>query len=174
MQLCHAGGGIRLCGICHKTASRIDAGSYCTGNKRTVILKPDQTDYELPATLICGKEPGKTLVVTAQIHAGEYNGTPAVIQTAREIDPGKLKGNLLLMHCVNTSGFWKQHWRTLPEDGFNLNSGYPGRPGGTAGERLADWFVKEIFPEADFLLDLQGGSVNEPLTPACFFRKRSW
>ncbi|MCI8590934.1 MAG: succinylglutamate desuccinylase [Lachnospiraceae bacterium] len=141
------------------------------GQKRQVILKPDQTDYELPATLICGKEPGKTLVVTAQIHAGEYNGTPAVIQTAREVDPGKLKGNLLLMHCVNTSGFWKQHWRTLPEDGFNLNSGYPGRPGGTAGERLADWFVKEIFPETDFLLDLHGGSVNEPLTPCLFFPK---
>lgn len=126
-------------------------------------------DYEIPATLICGKEPGKTVVVTAQIHAGEYNGTPAVIQAAKEIDPIKLKGNLVLMHCVNTSGFRQQHWGTLPEDGFNLNSDYPGHPDGTVGERLADWFVKEIFPQADFILDLHGGSVNERLTPCLFF-----
>ncbi len=141
------------------------------GEKRQMLLKPGMEDYEIPATLICGQEPGKTLVVTAQIHAGEYNGTPAVVRAAKEIDPEKLKGNLLLMHCVNTSGFWQQHWRTLPEDDFNLNSDYPGRPDGTAGERLADWFVQEIFPKADFLLDLHGGSVNEILTPCLFFPK---
>lgn len=141
------------------------------GEKRQVTLYPNMEDYEIPATLICGANPGRTLVVTAQIHAGEYNGTPAVIQAAREITPEKLTGNLVLMHCVNTSGFWQQHWRTLPEDGFNLNADYPGRPDGTTGERLADWFVKEIFPKADFLLDLHGGSVNEILTPCLFYPK---
>lgn len=141
------------------------------GEKRQVILHPNMEEYELPATLICGRESGKTLIVTAQIHAGEYNGTPAVIQAANEIDPEKLKGNLVLIHCVNTSGFWRQNWRTLPEDGFNLNSDYPGRADGTTGEKLADWFEKEIFPKADFLLDLHGGSVNEPLTPCLFFPK---
>lgn len=141
------------------------------GEKRQTILRPGMEDYEIPATLICGREPGKTVVVTAQIHAGEYNGTPAVIQAAKEIDPKKLKGNLVLMHCVNTSGFRQQHWRTLPEDDFNLNADYPGRPDGTVGERLANWFVKEIFPKADFLLDLHGGSVNEILTPCLFFPK---
>lgn len=152
-----------------KTMWNICGQELRSGEKRQVMLKPDMEDYEIPATLICGREPGKTLVVTAQIHAGEYNGTPAVIQAAREIDPKKLKGNLVLMHCVNTSGFWQQHWRTLPEDGFNLNADYPGRPDGSTGERLADWFVKEIFPQADFLLDLHGGSVNEILTPCLFY-----
>lgn len=141
------------------------------GAKREVVLHPNMEEYEIPTTLICGAEPGKTLLVTAQIHAGEYNGTPAVIQAAKEIDPAKLKGNLILMHCVNTSGFWKQHWRTLPEDNFNLNSDYPGQAGGTTGEKLADWFVKEVFPKTDFILDLHGGSVNEPLTPCLFFPK---
>lgn len=141
------------------------------GEKRQVILAPNMEDYEIPATMICGKGPGKTVVVTAQIHAGEYNGTPAVIEAAKEIDPKRLSGNLVLMHCVNTSGFWQQHFRTLPEDGFNLNSDYPGRPDGTVGERLADWFVREIFPRADFILDLHGGSVNEILTPCLFYPK---
>ena len=61
------------------------------GEKRQLILTPAQTEYGIPATLICGVHPGKTLVVTAQIHAGEYNGTPAVLRTAQEIDPEKLK-----------------------------------------------------------------------------------
>lgn len=149
--------------ICGRELSR--------GEKLQAVLKPNMDDYELPVTLICGKEPGKTLVVTAQIHAGEYNGTPAVIQAAKEIDPMRLKGNLVLMHCVNTSGFWQQHWRTLPEDDFNLNADYPGRLDGTTGQKLADWFEKEIFPKADFLLDLHGGSINEILTPCLFYPK---
>ena len=141
------------------------------GEKRRLMLRPNMETYEIPATLICGQEPGKTLVVTAQIHAGEYNGTPAVLRAAREIDPVRLKGNLVLLHCVNTSGFWQQHWRTLPEDGFDLNAGYPGKADGTVGEKLADWFVKEIFSQADFLLDLHGGNVNEILTPCLFYPK---
>ena len=141
------------------------------GEKCQLILRPNMQSYEIPATLICGAEPGRTVVVTAQIHAGEYSGTPAVIQAAKEIDPGRLAGNLVLMHCVNTSGFWQRHWRTLPEDNFNLNAGYPGHPKGTAGERLADWFVKEIFPKTDFLLDLHGGSVQERLAPCLFYPK---
>lgn len=149
--------------ICQKTLG--------PGEKCQVTLQPYMEEYEIPATLICGAEPGRTVVVTAQIHAGEYNGTPAVIQAAREIDPERLRGNLVLMHCVNTSGFWQRHWRTLPEDGFNLNADYPGRPDGTTGEKLADWFVKEIFPKTDFLLDLHGGSVNEILTPCLFYPK---
>lgn len=42
------------------------------GEKRQMILKPNMEDYEIPVTLVCGKAPGKTVVVTAQIHAGYF------------------------------------------------------------------------------------------------------
>lgn len=126
-------------------------------------------DYEMPAILLNGARPGKTLLVTAGIHAGEFNGTPAVIRAARELDPAKMSGRAILLPCVNTSGFWTLHPRTLPEDGFNLNGQYPGRPDGTAGERLADFFVREIFPRVDFILDLHGGSRGERMAPLAFF-----
>ena len=125
--------------------------------------------YELPAILINGAKPGPTLLVTAGIHSGEFNGTPAVIRAAREIDPAMLSGRLILLPVVNTSGFWTHHPRTLPEDGFNLNGQYPGDPEGTVGARLADFFVREIFPHADFILDLHGGSRGERMTPLVFF-----
>lgn len=126
-------------------------------------------DYEMPAIVVNGAKPGRTLLVTAGIHAGEFNGTPAVIQVSRTLDAEAMSGRAILLPCVNTSGFWTLHPRTLPEDDFNLNGQYPGRPDGTVGERLADFFVRQIFPQVDFMLDLHGGSRGERMTPLAFF-----
>ena len=51
------------------------------------MFHPFELPVELPATMICGKKEGMTLLVTTQIHAGEYNGSAASIRLAREIDP---------------------------------------------------------------------------------------
>ena len=155
------------------------------GEKRQTVLRvpmggqshrgrlPGRSDakeeYEIPATLICGRAPGKTLLITAGIHSGEYVGIPAVIRTARELDPEIMHGNVIMLHCVNLSGLLTHSYRLVPEDGFNLNSGYPGREDGTVGERIAAWFVRELFPGVDFLLDLHGGSPGEAMTPLFFF-----
>ena len=126
-------------------------------------------EYEIPAILVNGAKPGRTLLVTAGMHSGEYNGTPAAIQAARETDPGEMSGRLIVIPCVNTSGFWTMHPRVTPEDHFNFNGQYPGRPNGTVGERVADFFTREIFPRVDFILDLHGGSRGERMTPLAFF-----
>ena len=57
---------------------------------QTLLDGRKRADYEMPAILVNGAKPGKTLLVTAGIHSGEFNGTPAVIRTAREIDPAAL------------------------------------------------------------------------------------
>ncbi len=137
--------------------------------KRQVILHPNGRQYEIPATLICGAQEGMTLLVTAQIHAAEYNGTAAVTELAAAVDPAKLKGNLILIHCVNTSGFWQQYPRFIPEDHVNLNADYPGRADGTIGQQIAAWFVKEVFPQVDFIADLHGGGISEILEPCIFY-----
>ena len=125
--------------------------------------------YEIPSTLICGAKEGKTVLVSASIHNGEYNGVPAVIRTAKEIDPSKLCGNLILMHCVNYSGFLTHCYRLVAEDGYNLNASYPGDEAGTAGQRIQAWFVREIIPNVDFILDLHGGGAEEMMTPLIFY-----
>jgi predicted deacylase len=139
------------------------------GQKQRVILHPNMENYEMPGTMICGTEDGMTLIVTAGIHSGEYPGVAAAARLANEIDATAFKGRLLLVHCVNTSGFWAKSPGRVPEDGVNLNADYPGRPDGTTGERIADYFVKEIFPGADFIIDLHSGGSMEPLTPCLFF-----
>ena len=138
--------------------------------KKRIILRPTE-NYEMPATIICGAKPGKTVLITAGNHAGEYPGIPAVIRTAEEIDPARTAGNILLVHCVNTSGFWARTDKTVPEDGGNLNANYPGAPDGAVSERIADFFVTQIFPFVDFVADLHSGSQQEPLTPCLFFPK---
>lgn len=138
-----------------------------SGTKIQCMLGP--ADYSMPATIIAGKYPGKTLVVTAQIHGGEYAGTPAVINIAREIDPECVHGNLVLFHLVNVSGFFSGINAYVAEDGGNLNGCYPGSPDGTVSQRIADYFVKEILPHSDALLDLHGGGMNEALSPCLFY-----
>lgn len=128
-------------------------------------------DYKMPSTLICGAKPGKTLLITAGIHGSEYPGTVASAKLANEIDPQKLTGDLIIIHCVNTGGFWEKTNGIVPEDGANLNGNYPGRPDGSVGEQIADFFVREIFPRVDFVLDMHSGGMTEPLTPCLFFPK---
>ena len=125
--------------------------------------------YEMPVILINGLKPGRTLLVTAGMHAGEFNGTPAAIKVARALEPSEMSGRAIFMPCVNTSGFWTMFPRMLPEDGYNLNAGYPGRPDGTVGARVADFFVRKVLTQADFILDLHGGSRGERMTPLAFF-----
>ena len=149
---------MELCGItCNK------------GEKKQVMFHPFELPVELPATMICGKKEGMTLLVTTQIHAGEYNGSAASIRLAREIDPEKLSGNILLFHCVNVTGFWQRKRRFVPEDRANLNANFPGKRNGTLGDQIAAWFVQEIFPHVDFIADLHGGKDNDLLEPCAFY-----
>lgn len=140
------------------------------GEKKQTMLHP-LPGYEMPSTIICGAKPGKTVLITAGIHAGEYPGIPAVIRTARDIDPAQVTGNILMVHCVNTSGFWARTDCLVAEDGGNLNANYPGASDGTVSQRIADYFVTKIFPCVDFVVDLHSGSQQEPLTPCLFFPK---
>jgi predicted deacylase len=119
--------------------------------------------------LLNGAGEGKTALISASIHSGEYAGVPAVIRAGRELEAKKLCGRLILLPCVNTSGFWAMTPALVPENGSNLNRTYPGDAEGGVGERIKAFFVRELFPQLDFMFDLHGGSVTEKMTPLIFF-----
>ena len=150
----------------------IDGHSFAKGTKTQILFHPYGMQYDIPTTVICGTEPGMTMLVTAQIHAGEYNGSAAVMRLAEILDPAKLKGNLILMHCVNTSGFYQRQRRFVPEDRTDLNANYPGNPKGTLGNRIAAWFAEKIFPHIDFIADLHGGQ-DKHILECCAFYPRN-
>jgi len=138
------------------------------GEKKQIMLTEDIAGGEMPAVIIKGMKPGKTILITAAVHGDEYPGIIAAIRVAKEIDPAAVTGQILIIPCVNTNGFWADS-RYVPSDGANLNANYPGKSNGTVGERISDFFVSYIFPQTDFIIDLHSGSAMEPLTPCLFF-----
>jgi predicted deacylase len=136
------------------------------GTKKETYIGPDA--YPMPAFLIAGRREGKTILVTAQIHSGEYPGTPAVIRIGKKIDPEDMTGNMILMPCVNVSGFQSGYNTRIPEDDGNLNADYPAA-GKLVTDSISSFFINEVFPKADFILDLHSGGITEPLTPCLFY-----
>lgn len=145
--------------------SDLKAGS---GEKQTLLL-PVTSPYPVEMTVICGSRPGKTLVVTAGIHGCEYVGIEALNRLKRELDPSALSGRVILLPLVNPEGFFQGSKQTIPADGQNLNRMFPGNTNGTFSSQLARVLEETLYPEADFLMDLHGGDINEALTPLIFF-----
>lgn len=139
------------------------------GEKLQTVLKPYDEDYEIPATFVNGMEEGKTLVVSGGIHSGEYPGVMACIEAANEINPKHLKGRIIFLHCVNTSGFFAKVDSIIPEDGFNLNRDFNSDKNGTIGQRISAFLEYNIMPEADFIMDLHSGSSMETMADCLFF-----
>lgn len=145
--------------------SDFKAGS---GVKQTLPL-PVISPYPIEMTVICGSRPGKTLVVTAGVHGCEYVGIETLNRLKRELEPAALSGRMILLPLVNPEGFYQGSKQTIPADGKNLNRMFPGKPDGTFSSQLARVLEETLYPEADFLMDLHGGDVNEALTPLVFF-----
>ena len=145
--------------------SDFKAGS---GVKQTLPL-PVTSPYPVEMTVICGSRPGKTLVVTAGVHGCEYVGIETLNRLKRELESAALSGRVILLPLVNPEGFYQGSKQTIPADGKNLNRMFPGKPDGTFSSQLARVLEETLYPEADFLMDLHGGDVNEALTPLVFF-----
>ena len=145
--------------------SDFKAGS---GVKQTLPL-PVTSPYPVEMTVICGCRPGKTLVVTAGVHGCEYVGIETLNRLKRELEPAALSGRVILLPLVNPEGFYHGSKQTIPADGQNLNRMFPGKSDGTFSSQLARVLEETLYPEADFLMDLHGGDVNEALTPLVFF-----
>lgn len=62
------------------------------GEKSKGFLAVPGTDFKIPATLICGERPGKTVLVSGGVHSCEYVGIEAAIRLAAELAPAETCG----------------------------------------------------------------------------------
>lgn len=107
---------------------------------------------------------GPTALLTGANHGDEYEGPIALQSLAWELDPRRIQGRVIIVPYMNTPAFHAGR-RTSPLDGINLNRCFPGRPDGSPTERIADFFLRELVPMADIVLDYHSGGKSLDFIP---------
>lgn len=148
-----------------KNSITIGGITAAPGEKVSQYMTVTGTDYAFPVTIINGKEDGKVFLASAGIHGYEYPGIQAVVELANEIEPADVKGAVILVHCVNMSGFEQRQTYVVPDDPErkNLNRLFPGNSEGTLAEKICAFFSDELVAKSDFHVDLHSGDAVENL-----------
>lgn len=120
----------------------------------------------MPVKVVHGKKPGPTLLVTAAMHGNELNGAEIIHRLLQSPAMKKLNGTLIAVPIMNVYGFINKT-RTLP-GGAALGNNFPGRENGSHAARLAHIFCRDVFPLADYCIDLQTGWLNHSNLPQVF------
>jgi N-alpha-acetyl-L-2,4-diaminobutyrate deacetylase len=102
----------------------------------------------------CGA--GATALLTGANHGDEYEGPVALFDLARTLNAEEVSGRIIIVPGMNYPAFCAGA-RTSPIDKGNLNRSFPGRPDGTATEKIADYFTRHLLPMADVVLDFHSG-----------------
>lgn len=139
------------------------------GNVWTGYLELGQGEFRLPAAVLHGTRPGKTMLITAGVHGGEYVGIQAAIELSQKLKIQKVAGTIIIIKVINVPAFERRNGSMGLTDGKNLNREFPGNPEGTEMERLA-WAVShELQPIADYYIDLHSGDDYEQLTSYVYY-----
>lgn len=123
----------------------------------------------IPLCLIHGTKPGKTVLLTAGVHACEYPGAAAVMELCRTLEPDAVSGRLILVPMLNVSSFYDRLPFVVKEDGKNLNRMFPGDPKGSYSQQLAAQIHRELHAKADYLIDIHSGDVPEMVMPFVYY-----
>ena len=153
-----------------------DNREFCLGNftvepgkKKSGFLRIGGGEFQLPATILHGEQPGKTVLITAGIHAEEYVGIQSALELSEMLKVQKIAGTVVIVKVVNRKAFEVRSGSESHEDGKNLNRIFPGSKEGTWSERLAYAIEKELLSIADYYIDLHSGDSYEQLTPYVYY-----
>ena len=128
--------------------AKIIAGHELTPGKTVKDhIHVEGTELHVPHVLLCGEQPGPTVLITAGIHNAEYVGIQAAIELSNELDVSTLRGNVVLVPLVNRSGFENRTMSRVFEDGKNLNRVFPWRPGGERGRAAGAYALRGLYPQ---------------------------
>ena len=117
----------------------------------------------IPITVVKNGD-GPTALLTGANHGDEYEGPVALQGLACDLRPEWVRGRVIIVPYMNTPAF-RAAKRTSPLDGGNLNRLFPGRPDGTATEKIADFFMESLVPTADYVLDYHSGGKTLDFVP---------
>ena len=109
---------------------------------------------ELPGvTVIRGASPGPTVAVLGGVHGDEYEGVIAATAIGRILQSGLVRGTVRVAAPAHPAA-WAARTRRSPLDGADLARVFPGRPDGSATERVAHAITEHVIRGSDLLVDL--------------------
>ncbi len=123
------------------------------------------TELRVPHVLLCGREDGPVVLITAGVHSAEYVG----IQAAIELNADELRGSVVIVPLANRSGCENRTMSMVSEHGKNLNRVFPGDANGSAAEKLAHTLFESFISHADAYIDLHSGDGYETLHPFAYY-----
>lgn len=107
---------------------------------------------------------GPTALITGANHGDEYEGPIALIKLSWALDIKQVQGRVIIVPAMNYPAF-RVGRRLSPIDEGNLNRSFPGNPGGTITEKIADYFNSVLLPMADNVLDIHSGGKSLEFLP---------
>ena len=110
---------------------------------------------KIPITVVRNGE-GPCALFTGANHGDEYEGPLALFEMSHSLRAEDITGTVILIPSMNHPAFLAGT-RTSPIDRVNLNRAFPGRPDGTATQKIADYFQRYLLPMADLVLDFHSG-----------------
>ena len=145
----------------------VNGRTILAGQRETVDL-PLGTLYthaplSMPVHVICGKQAGPRLFVSAAIHGDELNGVEIIRRLLQDKALRRLQGVLLAIPVVNVHGLL-HHSRYLP-DRRDLNRSFPGSDKGLLSARVAHIFMEQIVKQCSHGLDLHTGAIHRSNLP---------
>jgi predicted deacylase len=102
---------------------------------------------------------GPVLLLAAGVHGDEYEGQAALLKLARDLAPGDIRGQIILLPMTNAPAA-RAGRRTSPVDDGNLNRLFPGDPRGTPSQMIAHYLETVLIPRADTMVDLHSGGTS--------------
>ena len=126
-----------------------------------IAAGPSDPATYIPITVFHGARPGHILALTAGVHGYEFPPILAAQELLSRIDPGRLRGTVILVRLANVAAFEERAPYVNPYDRKNLNRVFPGRSDGTQAERIAWAITTQVIRRCDVHVELHGGDGTE-------------
>ncbi|MBM3511806.1 MAG: deacylase [Alphaproteobacteria bacterium] len=107
---------------------------------------------------------GPTAFFMAGNHGDEYEGQIALVKLIRALEPGEIKGRVIVLPAANLPAALDSA-RVSPIDDGNLNRCFPGDPDGSVTQQIAYYIDTKLFPRADLFHDLHSGGSSLDYVP---------
>ena len=152
----------------------VGTASAAAGEKVTGFLEvPPGMDAgtRIPVAIIRGTHPGPTLALVSGAHGTEYASIIALEKLIQQLDARQISGTVIVVPLVNIASFQQKVPHVNPVDSKSMNRFYPGKQDGTQTERASYLITKQVVEQADYLIDLHGGDLDENLRPYSYWSK---